>query len=299
MGVSQVSGIEQVRHTRSASLAAHRSTDLIGILDGPKRRSPWLPIGWYGLLPSHDAFLPSSLGRSIIAISDSLQVPNWKAAGRPRTSLITCPHVRNNPINYSDPTGHFACGDGIEDERCEPSDAKASNFGDLLKLGIDHVPSAIIVGEGLQNLQNDPSVKGAQRDIIKDIRSDPRYGKQSFNFSVSEPEDFTANGPDGNWLTGARTGNPSFWMVHTANLFATYTKVTADGTISTTWKVEDQFDYIPDWEGRVEGLKTDPVRYFAYNGFAQLIAPIYHGLLQATPYRTYAYWDDTIPPEWK
>jgi len=221
-------------------------------------------------------------------------------------------YTNNNPVKYSDPSGHcpicivaalvigviVLTGDTPKaTPPPPPSNANASTFGDLLQLGIGHATSANIVGEGLQDLQNDPSVKGAQDDILEKIRSDPNYEKQPFEVPISEPEDFTANGPDGNWVTGALTGNPSFWMVHTATLYATNAKVSADGTITATWKVDDQFDYIPDWKGRSAELKSDPVRYFAYNGFAQFIAPLYHGLLQAPPYRTNAYWDQTHPPE--
>jgi len=174
-------------------------------------------------------------------------------------------------------------------------DGNASNLGDLLQLGIEHAPSANIVGRGLQDLQSDPHVKGAQEDIIADIRSDPQYQKQPFEVPISEPEGFTANGPDENWVTGALTGNPSFWMVHTANLYATNTHVSADGTISTTWKVEDQFDYLPAWGDHFRTGSS----YWAYNGFAQLIAPIYHGLLQAEPLSTNACWNQTHPPETK
>jgi RHS repeat-associated protein len=31
-------------------------------------------------------------------------------------------YVYNNSINYNDPTGHFACGDGVEDPRCDQFD---------------------------------------------------------------------------------------------------------------------------------------------------------------------------------
>jgi hypothetical protein len=31
-------------------------------------------------------------------------------------------YVRANPVRYTDPTGHFACGDGIDDPRCEQYD---------------------------------------------------------------------------------------------------------------------------------------------------------------------------------
>lgn len=175
------------------------------------------------------------------------------------------------------------------------ADGNASNLGDLLQLGIEHASSANIVGRGLEDLQSDPHVKGAQDDIIADVRSDPQYQKQPFEIPISEPEGFTANDPDGNWVTGAVTGNPSFWMVHTANLYATNTHVSADGTISTTWKVEDQFDYLPAWG---DHFRTG-ASYWAYNGFAQLIAPTYHGLLQAEPLSTIACWNQTHPPEKK
>lgn len=84
-------------------------------------------------------------------------------------------------------------------------------------------------------------------------------------------------------------------MVHTASLYATNTHVSADGTISTTWKFEDQFDYLPAWG---DHFRTG-ASYWVYNGFAQLIAPIYPGLLQAEPLSTNACWNQTHPPEKK
>ncbi len=220
-------------------------------------------------------------------------------------------YTRNNPVIYADPTGHFPflvvaalvigaivlTGDTPYStlQPAPAADGNASNLGDLLQLGIEHASSANIVGRGLQDLQNDPHVKGAQDDIIAGIKSNPNYGKEAFNIPSEGPEGFTANGPDGNWVTGAVTRNPSFWMVHTANLYATNTHVSADGTISTTWKVEDQFDYLPAWD---DDFRTG-ASYWAYNGFAQLISPIYHGLLQAEPLSTNACWNKTYPPEKK
>jgi hypothetical protein len=59
----------------------------------------------------------------------------------------------------------------------------------------------------------------------------------------------------------------------------------------TTWKIEDQFDYLPAWNDR----SREGASYWAYNGFAQLIALIYHGLFQAKPFPTNANWGQTIP----
>ena len=83
-----MSGIEQVRHTRLASLAASKSVDLIRILDGPKRRSPWLPIGWCGYFPSHGAFLFSSLTRSITLRQAARRSPTGRDPGVPGSSLL-------------------------------------------------------------------------------------------------------------------------------------------------------------------------------------------------------------------
>ena len=130
-----MSGIEQVRHTRLASLAASKSVDLIRILDGPKRRSPWLPIGWCGYFPSHGAFLFSSLTRSITLRQAVRRSPTGRDPGRPRLFLVTCPHANNNPVINTDPTGHecFDTGD-IPSPHCTPDsdyeDGGGGGFGD-------------------------------------------------------------------------------------------------------------------------------------------------------------------------
>jgi hypothetical protein len=216
-------------------------------------------------------------------------------------------YANNNPLYYTDPSGHcplcvvialvisavILTGDTSQSTLPPgPIDGNTSSLGDLLQLGLEKADHANIIGEGLQSLKDDPHVKGAQYEIIADITSNSKYQKQPFEESISEPKDFTANGPDGNWVTGALTGNPSFWMVHTGTLYATNTSVSTDGTISTTWNIEDKFDYLPDWR---EDFRTG-ASYWAYNSFAQIIAPIYHGLLGAKPVPTNACWNQTIPP---
>ena len=93
-------------------------------------------------------------------------------------------YVNNNPVNYSDPTGHCFTGVVIDTIICEallgmaiyshfihepsePADVNASDLGDLLLAGYEHADHATITGEGLQSLQDDPSVRGAQRRIVE------------------------------------------------------------------------------------------------------------------------------------
>ncbi|MBI1793413.1 MAG: hypothetical protein HYR70_04395 [Chloroflexi bacterium] len=149
---------------------------------------------------------------------------------------------------------------------------------------MNHADHANITGEGLQSLQNDPSVQDAEGRIVADIKNDPRYGNKAFSipsdYAGHKTEDgfdgnFTANGPSRNYAIGLLTQNPAFLMVHSATLYATNTTVSADGKISTTWKVKDQFDYLPDWNNHQRS------HYWEYNIGATLSYPIYYGWLNA------------------
>ncbi len=221
--------------------------------------------------------------------------------------------MNNNPVMWNDPSGHcigplvFVCvgvalvigailltGDTPQEiTRPATADSNASNIGDLLQLGIEQADHANITGEGLQSLQNDPSVQAAEGRIVDKIRTEPGYGQQSFSLPGNfGKENFTANGGSGIWWKGALERNQAFYMIHTGSLYATNTKVSTDGTIVTTWKIEDQFEYLPAWEDTFR----QGANYWAYNGYAQIVAPIYHGLFRAKPFPTNAYWDETIPP---
>ena len=165
-----------------------------------------------------------------------------------------------------------------------------STLLDLLLLGYEHADHANITGEGLQSLQDDPSVQAAQDRLVDLINDDPRYGLEAYNVPTSEDlsSTFTANGLSRDWKQAALENNQAFFMVHTGILSATNTTVTADGTISTTWKVSDNFDYLPDFEGHG----------FDYNFFAVLNYFGYNIVLGAeNQYPTNAYWQDTIPPQ--
>jgi hypothetical protein len=188
---------------------------------------------------------------------------------------------------------------GVRTMAAQPDGDNASNIWELMKQGVEQADHANITGEGLQSLQNDPSVQGAENRIIADIKKDPSYGKQAYlipgDYTDSEDPSFTANGPSKNFLVGLATSNPAFLMVHSGTLYATNTKVSKDGTISTTWKVDDNFDYIPDWENKNH---RSFFHKWTYNIGAWISQPIYNGLLGAKKQvRTNAYWQQTILPQ--
>jgi hypothetical protein len=160
-----------------------------------------------------------------------------------------------------------------------------------MNLGVKHADRANITGDGLQSLRGDPSVQGAQGRIIAQITRDSRYGKEAFTLSNDPSERFAANGPGRNFVSGLVTSNPAFLMVHTAKIYATNTKVSADGTISTTWKVDDQFDYVADWGNH----DREGFHYWAYNIGAEISSLIYYDLLRAKKQvKTTASWKQTI-----
>ena len=77
-------------------------------------------------------------------------------------------------------------------------------------------------------------------------------------------------------------------MVHNGNLSATNISVAKDGTISTTWKVTDSFDFIPSFKKRdIEYNLFALPTYFGYN--------IIYGAKKKIPIN--AYWKETISPK--
>lgn len=170
-------------------------------------------------------------------------------------------------------------------EPSRPADGNASNVWELAYLGYEHAEHANIVGDGLKSLQNDKSLQGQQDKIIEKIRDDPRYLEEAFTpDKITEP--FSVDGPNGNWYEGLN--KPAFWMVHTGRISATKINVSEGGTISTTWKVTDTFDYKPRWE---KGISDE------YNWFAVPLYFLYNIVGGAKEqYTTNAYWNQRIPP---
>lgn len=203
-------------------------------------------------------------------------------------------YTSNNPLRYTDPSGHcpvcivaaLVIGAIVlsgDTPRLGPGGA--GYVTDLVVAGLQHEGHANIVNEGLESLQNDPSVQGAQDRIVALITNKPEYREQPFSINEDITARFTADGPSGNWKQAFWEGNQAFFMVRNADISATNTNVSADGTISTTWHTDDKFDFIPG-----------PNRSKDYNYFASIIYPIYNGLLRAESYQTEAHWNQIIPP---
>jgi RHS repeat-associated protein len=190
----------------------------------------------------------------------------------------------------------------IDFSTANPIGSTASNLKDLLGIGIVNKGAPVstrIIGEGLQSLQDDPNVKETQEFLKGKIKSDPRYQKEEFDLEVVKTDDsIHANGPSKKWYIAFIQGNQAFFMVHTAEMSAINTHVDADGTIHTTFCIEDQFDYYPAWIERKDEINPKKILdYLAYNITASIIAPMYHGLLGADSFPTNAIWGETIPPE--
>jgi RHS repeat-associated protein len=203
-------------------------------------------------------------------------------------------YTNNNPVRYKDPSGHCAIclvavfiigAVMLTGDTSHLRAGDASSAFDLVKMGLQHEKHANIVNEGLKSLQDDPSVKAAQGRLVDRITNKPEYRKQAYsNDDVSDQ--FTANGHSGNWKQAAQENNQAFWMVHTGIISATNIKVSADGTISTTWHIHDDFDFIPGPDHAEE-----------YNYWASKVHYIYNELLGAEEsYPVDAYWNETIPP---
>jgi len=203
----------------------------------------------------------------------------------------------NNPVKYNDPSGHcpfclvaaLVMGAIIlTGDSPRVGAGEAANVTDLIIDGLQHEEHANIVGDGLQSLQDDPSVQAAQGRVVDVITGAPEYGKQAYSPSDISDQ-FVADGPSGNWMEAAINGNQAFWMVRGGTISATNTNVSADGTIATTWHVQDNFDFIPG-----------PDRSADYNFWASIVHYFYNDLLGAEEsFPTDAYWNESIPPQEK
>jgi RHS repeat-associated protein len=246
-----------------------------------------------GLIYYGARFYDSELGRfaqpdSIVPGLDNSMVPTSPDAWN------RYEYVNNNPVKYNDPSGHcpifivalIIIGVIVLTGDIPHSGAgDAANVKDLVTAGLQHDEHANIVGEGLQSLQDDPSVKAAQSELVGRITNVPEYRKQAYS-NVDVSDSFKADGPSGNWKQAAWEGNQAFWMVRHGDISATNIKVSADGTINTTWHIHDNFNFIPG-----------PDRSKDYNKYATIVHFIYNDVLRAEEsFPTDAYWNETITP---
>ena len=199
-------------------------------------------------------------------------------------------YARNNPVNYTDQSGHFpncfSCNlflKGINAVINNIIGSNTSSFGGLLLRGVRKFSSANIVGEGLEQIRNDPDVVEKQQEIINEI-TDTNSSKVEHVLGVDLGEHGSL------WKD---MHDPTFWMVNEADLSAENIRISKDGTMKVTWVVSDVFDYHPHWD---TFNKRSPKVYLFYNLTAEVIEYWYHDKLGATDVKTSATWEETIYP---
>ena len=206
-------------------------------------------------------------------------------------------YVTNRPVNFNDPTGHVAdSGDGgnytwkdkIHDEnlriRQQRKYWQADSAWGLMAGALRQEPHMDIVGQGLEQIEQDPEVLDVQNALMVRIMKDPRYLEEDFTTeSIGNPVQLGQNGVD--------ASNGATWMQRNANLDATV-KVSKNGVMEFSWQTRDTLDLNPDWGGPRKGLSG-----FFYNLVTTITGAVWHGAFGASnTMKTSASWQTTVNP---
>lgn len=209
--------------------------------------------------------------------------------------------VNNNPVRYTDPTGHMA--DEGQDEggdytwEDQAHDAylilwarlrrwEAYSAWGLMAGALRHEPHMDIVGQGLDQIRNDPDVLDVQSRLVSRVMADPRYGVEAFATDSIGNDVYLGD-------QGIDMFNGATWMQRSAKLDATTVSVSEDGVMNISWTTRDTLDLNPDWGG---GLRTG-INGFLYNSITTVTGAIWHGLLGASnTMTTSASWQTTVYP---
>lgn len=150
----------------------------------------------------------------------------------------------------------------------------------MMIAGLNQESHFDITGEGLEKIKQDPAIKETQKDIMN-----------SKNPVEVEPVRTDLAG-DGSLLGQSR--DETFWMVNVGWLSATDVQVSSSGKITTTWLLEDIFNFRPLKESE---FRSDTA--LAKNDIpAYIIGGIYHDILGATDEMTSsATWTTTTCPD--
>jgi RHS repeat-associated protein len=240
----------------------------------------YINLLWYGSR-EYDPAIGRFISPDTIVPTSTQGVQAWDRYG----------YVNNNPVTYNDPTGHEIptplC------IFCSILGPNATDFWGLALRGILHFPDAKIIGQGLESIKQDPDIISKQEKMIQEMAANPEYGQDAYTPKHIEPEQIDL-GEHGSLSKNVFDQN--FWMVHLAMLSATNAKVSADGTITTTWKVTDSFDFEPDWSDTTTRSRWS---YWKYNLLATAFGTVlYHGLLNGEPkFPDTATWTTTEYPQ--
>jgi hypothetical protein len=220
-------------------------------------------------------------------------------------------YARNNPLKYTDPTGHRPIID--EDENGNPivdpdwhpnrhndrKGNKAENLPDMLGLALAGADTIVLTGDALVKIQDDPAFRKFQGSILMYIYGNPNFRKESFVFPrVAQDEDGKpgikfggARDPSSMLMqlispnskeyseTWAAANNELTWMLRHANLSADVW-VTVEGEITINYSLDDQLDLTPDWKHRS----------LEYNVATTVLGEVWHNVMGASKPKVYANW---------
>jgi RHS repeat-associated protein len=204
--------------------------------------------------------------------------------------------VNNNPVRYTDPTGHMSCEeDGYcpDDESSCPSDAEncgeAEDLITMLWLAFGGIDEIYLTDDALQLIQSDPRFLEFRSELMAAAIRNPEFGKGDFTFSSGTRSiEFGGERDPGSMFmqllnpgehsaTQAVGSNELSWMIRHADVSADIQ--VSKSRITISYSLSDQFDLTPSKD-----------RSPAYNLVTHVLGSIWHGALGASKPYVYANW---------
>lgn len=203
-------------------------------------------------------------------------------------------YVLNNPLRYTDPTGHRNCEeDGYNCPGNDIVSIRIAQLGNMYKKykedkfksenlncspswvcvpaaiqrGIWHEKRIVLTGDIIDDIKNDPQILDVQRRLVESVINDPRYGVEEFTRKRSYPNSLTLGDDEGNMLVDAK--HPVTWVARAVNVGVDI-HVLQTKEIYLNYEFTDVLDLKPDWNNPDRTAYNYAVAYF--------FGPIYHGL---------------------
>ena len=159
-------------------------------------------------------------------------------------------------------------------------DGKASNIVTVGIMSVLQADEVNLEGKVLDKIANDPATIKYETEIIKKTKTDPRFGKEDFSYSMNKVIQMGGKRAEGDmWEQAKDPLNPQYidtWKVATNELtwlirsvkVESLINVNAEGKMTITHSFEDVFDLRPS-EGRSE----------AYNTVTKISGFLYHDII--------------------
>jgi hypothetical protein len=228
-------------------------------------------------------------------------------------------YVSNNPLRYTDPTGHRNCEeDGYNcpgdkytfRDRIQyaarsaaqkwkvPSYVKSAAYENQNYVRCQWGPGCVLKlmgaalrqkeeitiapSQGLQNLIDDSRLKEQVTDkIVASVKEDPRYGVEAFTRHRSIGNSVTFGDGEGNKFQDAFYSQT--WYARAVKIDADI-RVTETGEIHIVYAYEDKLDLRPDWNNEARTAS-------GYNPTVSIIGPVWHDWIGASDQMiVHAYW---------